>query len=76
MIWYEMVEGEHGNDYENVGDYRSLAKALKIAKKSKQPYVRVDKFVGEWSKDGGYDGDYFDTVYEKFPNGKIMEVTI
>jgi len=61
MIWYEIVEGKHGNDYDNAGDYTSLSKALSYAKKSKYPYVRVDKFDGEEM----YDGDYLDTVFEK-----------
>lgn len=62
QIWYEIVEGKHNNDYDNVGDFLSLPKALRIAKKSKCPYVRVDKYAGDFR---GRDGDYVDTVYER-----------
>jgi hypothetical protein len=62
QIWYEIVEGKHVNDYDNVGDFLSLSKALRIAKKSSEPYVRIDKFVGDFK---GRDGDYVDTVYER-----------
>lgn len=65
MIWYEIVEGNNANDYDDAGDYGSMAKALRVAKKSKWPYVRVDKYEGEWSKEAGYDGDYVETIYEK-----------
>lgn len=62
MIWYEIVEGNHVNDYDNAGDFLSLTKALRIARKSKWPYVRVDKFEGDFR---GRDGDYVDTVFER-----------
>lgn len=62
MIWYEIVNGKHVNDYDNWGDYLSLEKALRIAKKLPDSYVRVDKFEGDFK---GRDGDYVDTIYEK-----------
>lgn len=61
MIWFEVVEGKHSNDYDSAGDFKTLSKAMACAKKSKWPYVRVDKFDG----DEMFDGDYVDTVYEK-----------
>ena len=61
MIWFEIVEGKNVNDYDNAGDFKSLPKALAYAKKSKHPYVRIDKFEG----DEMFDGDYVDTVFEK-----------
>lgn len=67
MVWYEIVAGKYGNDYDNYGNnYRSLDKALRVAKQLEEyAYVRVDKHEGDYSKLGGYDGDYIDTVFEK-----------
>lgn len=65
MIWFEIVAGNNGNDYEEeFQDFTSLRKALAYAKKLKNPYVRVDKFEGYEIGDG----DYIDTVYEKGAN--------
>ena len=57
--WYVLVEGKNQNDYEDE-IVPSLNAALKRAKKSASPYVRVDKWTGE-----DFDGDYTATVYEK-----------
>ena len=66
MIWYEVLEGKHGNDYEQLEkEFIKESSALKYANQSKYPYVRIDKFQGSYSKLGGYDGDYVDSIYEK-----------
>lgn len=60
QVWYVVIEGKHKNDYEEIGEFLSKEKALRLAKKSKCAYVRVDAWQGNF-KDR--DGDYVDTIY-------------